>query len=350
MSTPVPAVGGVAAPSPPGVAGGGAGEALCSGCETAAGLPWSPPLDLSAGTSRKAPSAARARTTPAKTAFRCPGVSSIARARYFRRRIGRNQNGPRAAGSCDWFSLLPASGPGALRGEDAVWPPGAAARGGGAAGCRGAVCRGCRGAGAGGGEFRRAGGAPLGAGGADRGAADGACLDTGWGGTDRPFPLWPASGPAALGRGAGPGAAAPEPGRDGVPDQLDLGWVGVVSEPFVPLRAQPDGGRCGPSSVRDGRSSGGAVRPAFAPDPVRDRPRSATLAPVPAPAADGEPSGPVSAAPGSPAAPSPLAPAPAAAPAAPAAPAAAPAAPAVATCAVRLAACAGLRRAQRATR
>src|SRR5215472_16067473 len=227
MSTPVPAVGGVAAPSPPGVAGGGAGEALCSGCETAAGLPWSPPLDLSAGTSRKAPSAARARTTPAKTAFRCPGVSSIARARYFRRRIGRNQNGPRAAGSCDWFSLLPASGPGALRGEDAVWPPGAAARGG---------------------EFRRAGGAPLGAGGADRGAADGACLDTGWGGTDRPFPLWPASGPAALGRGAGPGAAAPEPGRDGVPDQLDLGWVGVVSEPFVPLRAQPDGGRCGPSS------------------------------------------------------------------------------------------------------
>src|SRR5215468_65575 len=345
MSTPVPAAGGVVAPSPPGVAGGGAGDAVCSGCEAAAGLPWFPPLGLSAGTSRNAPSAARARTTPAKTAFRCPGVRSIAGARYFWRRIGRSQNGPRAGGSCGWFLLLPAGGAGAGRGGDAVWPRDAAARGGGAAGCRGAVCRGCRAGGAGGGEFRRAGGAPLGAGGADRGAAGGACLGTGWGGMGRPFPLWPATGPGPLGRGAGPGAPLPEPDRGGVPDQPDLGWAGVVSEPFVPLRAQPDGGRCAPSSVRDGRSSGGAARPAFAPAPVRARPRSATLAPVPpAPAADGEPSGPVSAAPGSAEVPSPLAAAPATAPAAPAA------APAVATCAVRLAAWAGLRRAQRAAR
>src|SRR5215469_6668133 len=326
MSTPVPAAGGVVAPSPPGVAGGGAGDAVCSGCEAAAGLPWFPPLGLSAGTSRNAPSAARARTTPAKTAFRCPGVRSIAGARYFRRRIGRSQNGPRAGGSCGWFPLLPASGAGAARGGDAVWPPGADARGGEAAGCRGAVCRG------------------------GRGGAGGDCLGAEWGGAGRPFPPCPASGPGPPGRGAGPGAPPPELGRGGVPSHPDLGWAGVVSEPFVPLRAQPDGGRGAPSSVRDGRSSGGAVRAAFATAPVRDRPRSATLAPVPPPAADGEPSGPASAAPGSPAAPSPLAPAPAAAPAAPAAPAAAPAAPAVATCAVRLAACAGLRRAQRAAR
>src|SRR5215471_6706639 len=342
MSTPVPAAGGVVAPSPPGVAGGGAGDAVCSGCEAAADLPWFLPLDVSAGTSRKAPSAARARTTPAKTAFRCPGVRSIAGARYFRRRIGRSQNGPRAGGSCGWFPLLPASGAGAARGGDAVWPPGADARGGEAAGCRGAVCRGCRGGGAGGGEFRRAGGAPREAGGADRGAAGGGCRGADWGGAGCPFPPWPASGPGPPGRGAGPGAPPPELGRGGVPSHPDLGWAGVVSEPFVPLRAQPDGGRGGASSVRDGRSSGGAVRPPFDTAPVRDRPRSATLAPVPAPAADGEPSGPTSTAPGSPAAPSPLGPAPAAAPAAPAAPAAAPAAPAVATCAVRLAAWAGL--------
>ena len=119
-------------------------------------------------------------------------------------------------------------------------------------------------------------------------------------------------------------------------------WEGTVSGPFVPVLAQPDCGRAEPSSARDGRSSGGGVRPGAPGTPALARPIAA--APAPGLTVWSGAFGP--SAPASGATPAPGA----AAEAAPARAPAVPAAPAVATCAATPAAWAGLRRAQRAAR
>jgi len=157
---------------------------------------------------------------------------------------------------------------------------------------------------------------------------------------DWPFPGYPPVGPGALDLGLG----VPPLGWLGVPGCPVRDWDGT-SGPFVPARAQPDGGRAAGSSVREGRSSGGGVRPGAPFVPILARPIA--TAPAPGLAVESGAFGPACAASVSataPGVPGAAAAAPARAPAAPAV------APAVATWAATPAAWAGLRRAQRAAR
>jgi hypothetical protein len=91
----------------------------------------------------------------------------------------------------------------------------------------------------------------------------------------RPIPAWPPppNVPGALERGGG------LLGWLGVPGHLPRGWAGTVSGPFVPVLAQPDCGRAEPSSDRDGRSSGGGVRPGAPLTPALARPIAVAPAP-----------------------------------------------------------------------
>src|SRR5215470_1474083 len=265
--------------------GPGAGADV-AGCAVGPGAAWAGADGR--GHRRKAPSPARTSTMTAKATLRCADVRSIGR-RYFRRRSGRSQNGPRG-GSVSG----PRSPP-----ERATAPP-----------------------------LPQLAGAP------GPGARAG-----GW------------ASPAACRGGAPPDAArGPLSGQ--------RGWAGPV-----PPRAQPAAGG-GPADVsRDGRSSGGGVRPAPLPlVPPSPAPRGRPPRPA-APARAPEPPRGVScgSSPSRPPAPLPLWPfalgpsgAAAEAPAIPPAAAAAPTAPApaavAATPAARPAACAGLRRAHRAAR
>jgi hypothetical protein len=177
--------------------------------------------------------------------------------------------------------------------------------------------------------------------GARTGMAGGVRLAAGW-----PFPECQPSGPGALDRGR----AAPLLGWPGVPGRPVRPWDGT-SGPFVPLRAQPDGDRSAGSSVREGRSNGGGVRPWASFIPPLALPLAA--APVPGLAAASGAFGSASvasASPATPEAPGTAPEVPGAAAAAPARAPAVPAAPAVATCAAMPAAWAGLRRAHRAAR
>jgi len=170
--------------------------------------------------------------------------------------------------------------------------------------------------------------------GARTGTAAGVRPAGGW-----PLPEYQPAGPGEPDRGR----AAPPLAWLGTPGDPDRDWDGT-SGPFVPVRAQPDGDRSAGSSVREGRSNGGGVRPGAPFTPSLARPLPA--APAPGLAAESGAFGPASAASAPPAAPE----AAGAAAAAPATAPAVPAAPAVATCAAMPAAWAGLRRAQRAAR
>ena len=291
------------APRPP--AGGrlarAGGVAVGSGVlsPTARPCPGVAPGSSVAGMIRNAPSAARTRTTPAKTSLRWAGCEFHRRratsgAAMGAARTGHGRVAPAAGSHC--------SRPGGQArpaGMRRCWPgrPGPTPRGGGAAGVPGRGTprlpsgRGCRRRrvppGLAALPVRRAVTAGV------RRAAPALALT----GAERAARSrrGRTAGQARQGRGAGPGAPPPGPGRGGVPCHPDLGWAGVVSEPFVPLRAQPDGGRGAPSSGpgwQVERWRGAApVRRCPGPRPARVR---RTLAPVPPPAPGGEPSGPVS--------------------------------------------------------
>src|SRR5262249_17198783 len=216
----------------------------------------------------------------------------IHRHRYFRRRSGRSQNGAGPAGSSAWAPLPDgAEPPPRNTAGGAAWDAGVARGAAGGAGLRaGGAARGWAGGGWGG------GGAP---GGPPTRAAGGGGAAPGW-----PFPRCPPSGPGAL---------------DRVLDASPLGWPGVAgrpvrdwdgtSGPFVPVRAQPDGGRAAGSSVRGGRSSGGGVRPGAPFTPPLARPIATAPAPGLAPGAGGvRPPPPASASPAAPGGPGAAAP------------------------------------------
>src|SRR5215468_11129752 len=169
-------------------------------------------------------------------------------------------------------------------------------------------------------------------------------------------PPWPQGlGAARPGTGAlGAGEPAPAADRGGAPEGAGRGAAPGRRAPpgSVPPRAQLEGAGGPDSPSRDGSFSGGGVRPAplLPVSGPRPRPRPAPLAREPEPACCASSGSAPSLRGPEPLAVCPPDPLDPSAPPAAAAPASAPAGPAVAAPAARLAACPGLRRAHRAAR
>src|SRR5262249_8612853 len=278
MFAPVPGGGVAPAPSPPADGSGlprpGADEGAGSGWVRPTArlrlllpcLPSSGPWMI-----RNAPSAARTTTTAANTSLRWAGLRSIAAAVTSGGAAGAARTGPGRPARHRGPRCRTGRNP--RRGTRSAAPRGTPARRGARPAARGGAPAARGGGGGRGAGGERAGGGGAGEGRPGEGGASGEGARTGRGGgvgraAGWPLPGYPPAGPGALDRGL----PAPPLGWLGVPGDPVRDWDGT-SGPFVPARAQPDGGRAaGSSVVRGGRSSGGGGRPRAPVAPAPGRP------------------------------------------------------------------------------